>query len=60
MTKISVHVVGGVPLIRLAGPITATSGAELANEVMSAIYYMTEDPAEFLHPLSLPRSRLAS
>ena len=59
MTQIDVRVIGGVPLVRLGGPVTERSGAELAAAVMSSIHFMTEDPTEFARPLSLlqPRGR---
>ena len=58
MTQINVHVVGGLPLVRLDSAVTERSGSELASAVMSAIHFMTEDPAEHPRPLSLesPRS----
>lgn len=54
MTNIGVHVVGGLPLVRLSGPVSERSGAELATAVMSAIHFMTEDLAV---PLSLVQPR---
>lgn len=57
MTQIDVRVVGGLPLLRLSGPVNERSGADLAAAVMSAIHFMTEDPAEFPRPLSLPAPR---
>ena len=52
MTQIDVMARGGVPLVRLGGPVTHRDGAELAAEVMKMIHYATEDPDEFPHPLS--------
>lgn len=60
MTQIDVRVVGGLPLVRLAGPVTERTGAELAAAVMSSIHFMTEDPAEFPRPLSLSHPRAVS
>lgn len=57
MTQISVHVVGGLPLVRLTNPVTERTGAELAASVMSSIHFMTEDPAEHARPLSLESPR---
>lgn len=42
----------GIPLVRLNAPLAARNGVELAEQVMSAIHYYTDDPAEFPHPLS--------
>ncbi len=56
MTQINVHAVGGVPLVRLGGPLTERSGAELAASIMSAICFMTEDAGS--RPLSLEFSRV--
>ncbi|CAJ1505261.1 hypothetical protein [[Mycobacterium] burgundiense] len=53
MTAVDVMVVRGLPLVRLIGPVTERSGAELATAVMDAIYfYSTDVPGEFPHPLS--------
>ncbi|WP_165589015.1 hypothetical protein [Mycolicibacterium conceptionense] len=58
MTQIDVMARGGVPLVRLGGPVTHRSGAELASEVMLMINLATEDPDEFPHPLSEARPRI--
>lgn len=54
MTVVSVHTdESGIPLVRLSGPASEASGAELAATVMRAIHYHTEDSTKYLHPLSL-------
>ncbi|SIM03528.1 Uncharacterised protein [Mycobacteroides abscessus subsp. abscessus] len=57
MTQVNVHVVGGVPLVRLSGAVVERSGSELAAKVMSSIYFMTED-GEVGSPLSLEAPRI--
>ncbi|CPW71586.1 hypothetical protein [Mycobacteroides abscessus] len=57
MTQVNVHVIGGCPLVRLSGPVVERSGAELAANVMSSIFFMTED-GEAGKPLSLESSRI--
>lgn len=59
MTQVNVHVVGGVPLVRLSGTVVERTGTELAAKVMSSIYFMTED-GEAGAPLSLESSRIAA
>ncbi|SKM80463.1 hypothetical protein [Mycobacteroides abscessus] len=57
MTQVNVHVIGGRPLVRLSGPVVERTGSELAANIMSSIYFMTED-GESGKPLSLEAPRI--
>lgn len=58
MTDIRVSVIQSTPMIRINGPITSRSGKALANEIMAAIHFDTEDGEEYIKPLALEKSRV--
>lgn len=45
--------VGGVPVVKVKGPIVERSGRELADRIMSMVAMNTADKSQFTHPLSV-------
>lgn len=52
-TDVRVWGVGGVPVVKLKGPIEEKTGRELADRIMLMVALSTADKSQFTHPLSV-------